>query len=684
MYFNKFYFILCLQLVGNIFFVVCQETEIQAWEEQLIEEIVANLEQEVDVSEWTERLRYYVKHPMDLNTVNSDKLADLLFLSPLQITNLLAHRSVSGRFYSVLELQSIDGFDKQTIDKLLPFVVIAPGSYVESMQWKDIWEKADHSVMFRYGKVLEKQKGYGITDTTRSRYLGDANRYMFRYRLNFSQNIQFALNMEKDAGEPFFSNKQQLGFDHYGMSLFVKGHGVIKHFVLGDYSIQAGQGLVMWNGLSFGKGAMITSGVRQGTGLRSYTSMNEHSYLRGTAVTLSYRGIEVTPFISMRRLSGSITSEQEGHFITSISSSGLHRTPTELANRHTIKQFTSGLTLLYHKKRLQLGAVGVYSAYNGTILSGTALRNLYDFEGDQTANAAVNYQFTFRNAYLFGETAFHANGGWATINGGMLSLHPNVSAFVNYRNYSKSFYTTFGQALGEGSAVANEKGIYAGAAYILGRKIEWVSYLDVFEFPWLRYRVSAPSVGMDFLSQFTYKWYRKGRLSIRYRHRLKEEDSSESLTSENIVEEVLKRQLRLEFHYKLSKIWEIRSRLEGINYRKATRRERGGLFYQDVFFRSVSHPISANFRVAIFNTDSYESRLYAYENDVLYAGAFPLYSGKGWRSYINVRYSVTKSFDFWMRYSHSNYFGVESVGSGLDESTGNKRSDIKLQCRYRW
>ncbi|PRD46243.1 ComEA family DNA-binding protein [Sphingobacterium haloxyli] len=661
----------------------------QTWDEnqvveQIVEQLVEELDEEIEVDEFLELLRYYSTRPIDLNKTDERELATLLFLSPMQIASLLAHRKQAGKFLSVLELQGIDHFDLPTIERLSPFVTVSTTFPLKGLTWRTLFDDSEQQLMLRYGTVFQRQQGYLITDSTRSRYLGDANRYMLRYRFNFRNRLRLAINMEKDAGEPFFREKQRYGFDHYGVSLYVKDLGVFKEVLLGNYALQIGQGLVMWNGLSFGKGAMITSSARQGAGLRSYTSMNEHNYLSGFATRLSFDNWEITPFVSWRKLSGnrSIT-EDNSYIISSISTSGLHRTPNELRNRRAINQGVIGLDLTYRYKRLKVGAIGIYTQYDGTIVHDGAPRHAYSFEGDRLTNIGVNYQYTFKNTYLFGETAHEYGRGWATLNGLITSLHPKISVFANYRNYQRNYHAVFAQALGEGSSVVNEEGIYAGFMFHPNRKIEWINYIDMFRFPWLRYRVDEPSEGMDVLSQFTYTWYKVGRVSLRYRHRLKRENNSERPPNRAVVD-VLKDQLRLAFQYKLSKQWEIRNRAEAVRYEKQGRIDFGWLAFQDVFWKPARLPLQANIRFAVFSTDSYDARLYAYENDVLYASAFPMYNGKGGRSYINLRYRVGRKVDFWLRYSQNHYLDVETVGSGLDRSDGPRRSDIKVQFRYRW
>src|SRR5690606_28638241 len=107
--------------------------------------------------------------------------------------------------------------------------------------------------------ILEKQRGYDIDDPNRSHYLGSPDRLFVRYRYRMGRDFQLSINMKKDPGEQFFSGAQRYGFDFYSASLLLKNQGKIRSLVLGDYALQFGQGLAMWNGLAFGKGAMMQS-----------------------------------------------------------------------------------------------------------------------------------------------------------------------------------------------------------------------------------------------------------------------------------------------------------------------------------------------------------------------------------------------------------------------------------------
>lgn len=669
-----------LLFIGYFIGITCMaQTNEKINLEELFESLSEELPEDTDLSELSEKWAYYLKHPIDLNKTDGTELAELQFVDPLLLQRLIEHRQVSGDFINVLEIQSIDGFDTRIVNLLLPFVKVGENSPFTGTKFKDF----SHEFMLRYGRTLERTKGYQILDTTRSRYLGDPNRYAIRYRANLKDKIRLAINMEKDAGEPFFKDKQKLGFDFYGISLSVKAIGPVRNLVVGDYALQFGQGLSMWNGLSFGKGGLVQNTARQGIGIKQYSSLNEVDFMRGITGTLRLRRFEVTPYFSYRAIDANVDDNIEPRVIKTIAKTGLHRTPTEQHYRNAAHQMTYGLNVLWRYNRFKAGINFNQSQLDVIKLRGTSNRQQYDFEGDVLRNISLYTNYTIRNIHLFGEYASSLEGGTALLLGAIVSLHPRLSTVVLVRNYKKNYHTFYGQGFGESSSTSNEEGVYAGLTYQLARKLVWSNYVDVFRFPEAKYQADTGSVGADFFSQLSYIWYKKGQLTLRYRNRLKQVNYvGEGQTESGLVNSA-KQQLRIEFQYKLNRIWTIRYRAEANLLQKEYENDnKGYMFYQDIFWKPEVGKIQLNSRIAYFQTDTYENRIYAYENDVLYASGFGMYASRGWRTYLNLRYRINHNLDIWTKYGIYYYPGKETIGTGLDEIKGNRKSEIKIQLRW--
>lgn len=280
--------------------------------------------------------------------------------------------------------------------------------------------------------------------------------------------------------------------------------------------------------------------------------------------------------------------------------------------------------------------------------------------------------------------AHSKNGGSASINGIMSSLSPRVSLVLMHRMYAKNYHSFFNQSVSEASNAVNESGFYSALSLKFDSKWDLFTYSDFFRFPWLKFRVNAPSSGYEIFAQINYTMNKKLKLSSRFKQQLRQENSDDIITGSGL-ENVDKQNYRIEISYSINDRFSLRNRAEMVRYQKGNSTyELGFLNYQDIIYKPLSSKLSGNIRFGIFDTESFNSRIYAYENDVLYSYSVPAYQGKGVRFYVNARYTLTRGFDLWLRYSLTSYYDQKTVGSGNDQIDGNKRSDVRLQMRYQF
>ena len=93
--------------------------------------------------------------------------------------------------------------------------------------------------------------------------------------------------------------------------------------------------------------------------------------------------------------------------------------------------------------------------------------------------------------------------------------------------------------------------------------------------------------------------------------------------------------------------------------------EDGFLVFAELHQKSIAN-FSCKLRLQYFETDGYNSRIYAFENDVLYSYSIPSFFDKGVRYYINLNYEATKKISVWLRWAQTIYQDKTSIGSGLD------------------
>jgi len=111
--------------------------------------------------------------------------------------------------------------------------------------------------------------------------------------------------------------------------------------------------------------------------------------------------------------------------------------------------------------------------------------------------------------------------------------------------------------------------------------------------------------------------------------------------------------------------------------------EEGWMVFQDLRYSFKNLPLKFDFRYAVFDTDSYNTRIYAYEHDLLYAFSIPAYYSKGFRTYLTVHYN-RKKFDVWFKISRFFFAEKEEISSGAQAIEGNQKTDLKLQLMFKW
>ena len=105
----------------------------------------------------------------------------------------------------------------------------------------------------------------------------------------------------------------------------------------------------------------------------------------------------------------------------------------------------------------------------------------------------------------------------------------------------------------------------------------------------------------------------------------------------------------------------------------------GSALLHDIQFDLGKIKVTA--RYAVFDTDDYDNRQDAYENDVLLAYSLPAYHGIGIRRMAMVEYKLNRQISFWLRYANTRYPYEEKIGTGPDTLAGNTKNDVKFQVR---
>ena len=668
-------------------------TNLNQVDEQLVEDFIQGLEEEGDF-DFNTAFEAFRGRPLNLNKASEEELQAFGLLNPIQIADLINHREKYGELIAVHELQTIPSFDLETIQGILPYVSTYAGLDDYRVPIHKMLFNGENELYIRWQRVLEEQKGYTPLEEgqTGSRYTGDQNKMYVRYRHFYQNRLSYGFTAEKDAGEEFFEGSNQQGFDFYSAHLYLNRYNkVFKTVALGDYRLSMGQGLVRYSGFGAGKTSYVTSIKRGGQPIGRYSSVNEALFMRGAAATIGLgRNLDLTGFVSFRNRDGNIITNDsleidEATEFSSLQLSGLHRTPNEIEDENALKQQSYGGILKYRTRQGHIAANVLYDRFDKRLQRTPRPYNKFYFSGDRLLNASLDYSYRYENMNFFGETAWSDNGGMATINGLLIGLDRHTELALLHRYFQKDYQAIDANPFSERTGARNEQGIYMGINLRPAKHWRVSSYIDAYRHPWLLFDANAPSQGIDYLVKVTYWQKRKMEAYLQLRAETKQVNNSGSDANINPLVNSKIFRLRLHIANKVTPSLELRSRVYwGYAARGSEDKQKGFAAYQDLIYKSISFPLQVTARFAIFDTDAYAIRFYAYENDLLFAFSVPAYYNKGTRYYVNLRYKGIPNVTLELRFAQTYWADQQTFGSGLEEIDGNTRSEVKAQVKFKF
>lgn len=657
---------LILIVSGIALIAKAQEPAVQQTVEDLLESTGENMSDDTDIQEILDDLENFRQNPMNVNEATAGEFARLHLLSDLQIANLISFRMKTGTIYSIYEMAAIAGFTPDILEKIEPFI-----------RFEAVGESRRRNKSFNDLFVRANRTFSSLDQPEQTKHEGSPDRLYLRLK-HISANFEYGMVAEKDPGEAFFSQSNRQGFDYAGaFANFGIGKKGTRIFA-GDYHVRFGQGLVAWQGFSMGKSAETTQVFRSGQGIRSYSSTDENQFFRGLAGRVNCRNFTFLPFVSWHKLDANIDTLDGSAYFGAFQTSGYHRTGSEISGKNALGQLAGGAHLTYSANRWSFGFTTVYTRFNVGMDRSDEPYNQFLPEGKESLVAGLDWKGSVRKIFVFGELAASANSGKALLAGLMVKPASNAEMSIVYRNINKSYFSYFANSFAESSRINDEHALYGGFKVFPAPRWIIQAYADFFSHKWIKYTTSAPSGGTEFFAQVAFKPDRNTAFYLRYFQEEKEQRFIADQLKYNEQQQISR--LRLHFTHSPNGQISLKSRIEFSFYSKQGS-EKGFLVYQDVVYKPLEKPFGLNGRLAYFKTDGYKSRLYAYENDLLYTFSVPPLYGNGIRSYFNFQYSLGARVSVWLKLAATRLFAQNADGQTEKSST---KSELKIQVRYQF
>jgi hypothetical protein len=652
---NKILIPITLLLINyNVF---CQNNKQSETITEIAEQLAAD-ESNPETSElFVEQLNELYENPVIINSGDESELSRLFFLSDFQIRSIRDHIEKSGSIVSVYEIASIPGFDRGITEMMIPFVSL-----------KNVENDNPEKIKLRNNFLSNFINKPGESDTSSP---GSQWRVLSKYKITAGP-FTSGLTSEKDAGEKFLSGSPPLP-DFLSSYFSYSGKGIIRKIIVGDFSASFGQGTNINTRMRPGSSTTASVYISGHDEIKPHTSSDENNFFRGAAMTISAGKMDLSLFFSHNRKDASISwsADSSEKWVTNLYNTGLHNSESLLSKKDAVAETSFGINLNCNIPLFRFGLTWTESRFSlPLVLTGSDPEDVFGFVGKMNGVCSVYYNSLIKRILLFGEFSTDYTFDLAMVQG--VSLRPSDRLSINflYRNYSPGFTSFHGKGPGNGSSTANESGILGNFTFEAAKHLFISAGCDIAWFPWLKYRTSFPSRAIKQEIKIRYMPDENFTAEASYNYRFSMSDANDEQGIAG-VSELTARTLKGIIKYSPIARITLTTRIDLKIVDESG--SRGMLLLQDISYRLRQVPVTILIRHCIFSTDDWDSRIYAYENDLLYNFSIPALSGRGSRSYLMAEWEIRDKAEFRIKYGLTTQ--IE------DDSNPAEKDELKIQFR---
>ncbi|MBF1441640.1 MAG: hypothetical protein HXN44_05805, partial [Prevotella nanceiensis] len=339
-------------------------------------------------------------------------------------------------------------------------------------------------------------------------------------------------------------------------------------------------------------------------------------------------------------------------------------------------QWAGGLRVGWKRNGFGVGLTTAFTGLSKPLLPNrNQIYKQFYPEGSTFYNIGVDYSYLSRRVVVHGETAMNDQQAFATINSINYQLTSLLKLTLLQRWYSYRYYSLLGSAFNEGRHLQNESGLFLGASYNPVQSLSITGYVDFAYFPWPKYQVSEASWAVEpFLSV---KWQQKSwSYLLRYKCKVRpKEDKKNELITNEIIHKT-----RFSLGYDGVQ-WGTQTNFDVV-YHHFLENSLGWRLEQSGFFKTNTCNIFGT--ISYYNTDDYDSRIYAYERGLLYQFSFPMFYGKGFHYALGNRWDINNSLMLITKISGSFYHHNKKINRKDAVNVKESKNHVEMQLRWKF
>jgi hypothetical protein len=516
-------------------------------------------------------------HPLDLNQAEYEELLAVPWITPSMARNLIEYRVKKGLLIRPGELVNVPGFSCVLVERLLPYLRTG---------------KPRSQLKRRY-RIRSRVAGHY---PRREEYSASPFRIYNRINASVGDGLSMCALAEKDPYEMRYT-------DMFTFHTHAARDGMLRSVVAGDYWLDFAEGLV----LGEARYAMKGSGVSEGSerGIVPNRSSVESGWLRGAAANLRISDVSLYCFASRKRLDASVNEEG---LVTGLYAEGLHRTEGECAKIGRLGEALLGLRAALAVEFFRIGLTGFATEYDRGFASSQGSPR--SFEGSSYSVVGVDLGTDVGPMELFGELAGSLSLGESYLIG-LSYREKEVDLGLLFRHYDEDFYNPHSAGFGDPDN-CNEEGAYLEVGFRPAKGTKVSGFMDLFRTLGPSYASVYGARGRDL--RLEVKQRLGGRLSLTGRMYASGTDKFHEGEGFYFEE---RSGFRIQGEYTPSRRGMLRARFESVRASSEadSTADRGFMMYWEVALQPAMWARLRG-RFSVFETDSWDARLYQHESDL--------------------------------------------------------------------
>ncbi|MBN1504743.1 MAG: hypothetical protein JW952_06770, partial [Candidatus Eisenbacteria bacterium] len=478
--------------------------------------------------------------------------------------------------------------------------------------------------------IAYKDVPYWIPTEGRVRATGDTplraarNLHLYgRVTARPSEEVEISYLLDRDAGESTVT-------DFQAAYVTYEREGILSRVSAGDLSAEFGQGLVLWAPSGFFRGYETVSQAARGpAGVRGYRSSVENGALRGVHVGLAQSWLSLDALLARSELDVYLNDDGS---VRRLADSGYHREDWELAGKDALTEDLFAFhAAVKQSDAFRVEATFTRSRYEPEFSSGDTSSQGSDalyYTGDGVSVAGLGANLSLPQADLFGEAAMMSGGEKAFLLGWVCDLK-RVEVATVFRSYGRRYYNLRASSFSGGDPW-NERGVYLGLKTRVAES-KFNFYVDGVQHPGPAYGESFPKSGYEAVASVERRYSNGVTTKVRGKLTKREDSVADPLDPYARKSVTSTRQT-----YYGDVKWNTGKPLSfGLRYGnvRADGGEKGSLVFAGFAYRTEG-VVSLKGRVIYYDTSSYESRVYEYEDDLPGRVSLDPLWGEGTRWYV--------------------------------------------------